>query len=228
MYLVVRTKDRLKSTMLKLKEHDILTEALAISTLEFQKPQVTSDFKVDAYIATSPKAILTIPKDKYPVFCVGKATAEEADDFGLRSIYFGDGNAEDMARQIVRQYPKQKILHVAGDTAETEWYSILQAQGFEVRKGVGYTTKYISQISQASAEKMNAGSYKAYLFYSAGGASHFVKLAAEAGVDLSKLKAIAFSAQVEEALKGFGSILQATTPTEDEVIRLIQQEIEGK
>lgn len=228
MYLVVRTKDRLKSTMLKLKDHGILTEALAISVLEYNQVKIIEDFTPDAYIATSPKAVLSIPKNKLPVFCVGKATAEEADNLGLRALYFGEGNAEDMARHILRKYPKQKMLHVAGDTADTAWYTLLEAEGFKIKKSIGYTTKYIEKISSASADKINAGDYKAILFYSAGGAAHFVKLAKEAGVDVSKQRAVAFSAQVAEALAGFGQIITTTSPTEISVVQAIQTQIEGK
>lgn len=225
MFLVVRTKDRLKNTMLALKEQDFLSEALPISTMKYTQAKLPEGVELDAYIATSPQGVVTIPKNKYPVFCVGQKTAGEAQTMGLRVASVGTGGAEELAHQIVRRYPVQTFLHVTGDTADTSWYPILEEAGFKVHKSVGYTTTYIQELTPATVEKINSGAYKAILLYSAGGARVFGDLCAKFGVNMSKLSVVTLSQQVADQLQGFGQVFVAENPTEVAVIQCIQQNI---
>ena len=223
MFLLVRTKDRLRASMVAFKDQSFTTEALPISTIDYQQVKLGDDDAVDGFIVTSPQSVLTIPKTRLPLFCVGQKTADEALEMGHRVIAVGTGGAEDLAQQILKKFPTQHLMHVCGDTADTAWHELLTSKGYEISIRRGYTTKFLESLSQDTVNKINAGNYKALVFYSAQGAKSFVDLAVKFGVNLSNAKAVAMSEAVEVQLKGFGQVAVAQRPSEMEVIEAAKQ-----
>lgn len=217
MFLLIRTKDRLRDSMLAFKDAGFKTEALPISTVKHLKLS-PEDMKTDGFIVTSPQGVICVPQTRLPFFCVGDKTAQEALEMGHRVAAVGEGGAADLAASMKKKFPPQNLVHICGDTADKSWYSLLESDGYTIQTRVVYTTDYIEQLSTETVQKINNNNYQCLVFYSAAGAKQFVDLAVRFGVNLSQLKAVALSDQVQAELRGFGEIKVAIKPNESAII----------
>jgi len=220
MYLIVRTKDRLKETLKQFSLYKLEAEVLSISSLEYNKFVIPKE--AEGLVVTSPNAVITIPETKLPLFCVGARTAQEAIDAGLRVVHTGEKDAQLLAENIVKRFPKEVLLHVCGDQVDAGWYGFLEKRGFKVIPQKVYHTVYTDKISEDVLTGLRENKYKNILFFSTKGAKHFAELAQEYKLDCSKFKAVALSENVAQPLEGFAEVKVVDKPSLPSMIQFLK------
>lgn len=210
MELVVRTKDQLQDSIDLLRKIGIQCEGLEISSMEYHRAELEG---VDGIVVTSPSSLVCIPESRLPIFCVGKKTADEARKMGLRVVLEGEANGQDMAEKIVERFPAETLLHIAGDHAETEWYQILEKQGFTVKTQEVYSTRYLESLPQKFVDGLSSAKFHSCMLFSAKGAEAFQILLEKHNISPLSLTAICLSEKVSQPLKGFGCVQIADTMT---------------
>ncbi|MFT7432836.1 MAG: uroporphyrinogen-III synthase [Alphaproteobacteria bacterium] len=220
MFLLVRTKDQLKKTEKFFKASDIEVASFAVSSTVFNKIDIQAED--DGFIVTSPNAVLAIPQTKLPFFCVGEVTEKEARDTGRRIAFTGNAGAEDMAKQIARRFPPEKLVHAAGDMADISWYTILESAGIQVEKRLAYHTKYTEYIDDKTLDIIQSDDLKAIVFFSTQGAETFTKLMKENHLNPENLSVITFSENIADCCSEYKAIYITAAPRLESVKNVMQ------
>lgn len=220
MFLLVRTKDQIKKTEKFFADAGIDVMSCAVSSTVLNKIAVEDDD--EGFIVTSPNAVLSIPQTRLPFFCVGEATAKEAEETGRRVVYVGYRGAKEMAEAVARKYPPEKLVHAAGDTADTSWYGILAKVGIEVEKRLAYGTKYHTELDPQTIEALKAGKASVAVLFSVQGARHFTSMLKKAGFKPSQFRVITFSSAIADQCSEYHTVYITPKPSLAAVKNIMQ------
>lgn len=83
-----------------------------------------------------------------PAYAVGDATGQAAQRIGL-SVTIGEGDAERLIAQILRDNPAQPCLHIRGEHVAAPLADILTKAGIETQEAVVYSQKPLTLSSDA-------------------------------------------------------------------------------
>lgn len=154
--------------------------------------------------------------------CVGEHTAEALREAGWVPQLVGEGDAAHLAEKIKAQYTPCPCLHVAGDKANTAWYSILEASGFTVTVQQAYTTHYLPHLPASVQDALQQGRVQQVLLFSTHSAVQTLTLLQEAG--FTPPPAVCLSAQVAQAWqKGGSGFIIASKPSMVGMLAVMQQ-----
>lgn len=220
MFLIVRTKDQLKKTERFFKEKSIQCESLAISSTKLHKIDIEKN--VDGIIVTSSNAVLALPQTKLPFFCVGESTEQECLETGRRVVFSGKEGADKMAQDMANRFPPMNLIHAAGDTADTSWYTVLKNKGIQVENKRAYETVYIESFPENILENLNDNNFQAILLFSIQGAETFKKIIEKENIDFSQINIITFSQNIADVCIGSKKLYISESPTLDAVKNIIQ------
>ena len=220
MFLVVRSSGRLQTTLQDFKKYSLIAQGFQISKIAYHKLSLNKNDH--GIVITSPHAALAIPPSRLPLFCVGEATAEEAKSLKHRVALIGEKGAADMAEKMVRRFPPHHVVHAVGDTADTSWHRILEKSGFGVTKTQVYSTEYASALPDDVVSHLKTGNIKCVVLFSEKGATHFLKLIQEAGVDLSAIDCVAFSKEIAQKCTGFRRVAASPVPNMVTLLQLLE------
>ena len=225
MFLVVRTKDRLKETVRELtlscKGNEF--HPFAVSRINVTPLKNIKEDLFDAVVITSPSGALGVPRTKLPFFCVGAKTADEATILGHRVVYEGVGGVQELIEHIHTRYPAQNLLYAHGDTADTSWLKTLSTYGFKGKAYPVYKTEYATEFDKETLELLKNGKIKHVLFFSENGCTEFKKIAKKAGQPLSSITALVFSEAIAKVAEGFLNVHVCKTPTLQAMALLVKQ-----
>ncbi len=222
MFLIVRTKDQIRKTSRYFTESDIAHKTFAISSTQLNRIDISKEQQLDGFIVTSPNAVLAIPQTKLPFFCVGDATEKECIETGRRVAFTGRSNAENMAADMAKRFPPMRVIHAAGDRADTSWYQTLTAKGIEVVNKLAYQTVYSEKLDDETIALLKSEPFKAIVFFSSQGAEHFQKLMVQAGLQSQNFNVITFSQQIAQHCQNFKNVLVCEEPSLKAVKNVIQ------
>lgn len=220
MFLIVRSKDQIRKTERFFKECNIEHASFAISSIQLNKLKIDKD--VDGFIVTSQNAVLSIPQTKLPFFCVGEATEKECLETGRRVAYCGKMDAKSMAEDMAKTFPPMKLIHAAGDMAETDWYTTLEAKGISVEKHIAYETIYTKELLPEVKNLIKSGVLKGVVLFSVQGAQKFLDLLQSENMDYSNLHAVTFSQNIADICTGFKQVHVTASPSLNDVKNIIQ------
>lgn len=189
---------------------------------------------VQAVIATSRNAVRAMQRDKnfetlkkLPLFAVGTATAQLAEEFGFENIHVGEGTAEKLAPVIASSCNKEDgaLLHPAGEKLAWDLKGALEVNGFTVLQPVVYRSLEIVRLPESTILAIRNGTLDGVILMSPETAKHFIKLVGDEGLEkeAGKLAYFCLSGSVVKRLEALTGIRVqvANRPTQDDVLALI-------
>lgn len=151
-----------------------------------------------------------------PVWVVGAASAQAARAAGWSDVRAGDGDGAALAAMILASGSPGAgpLLHLANAAAGTRLTDRLEAGGVAAATHIVYGPREAGALSRAARGAIAAGRACAVLLHSTLGARAFARLSA--GLDVSRLVAVAMSADVLDGLSDLplGARIAAPAPNE--------------
>jgi uroporphyrinogen-III synthase len=155
-----------------------------------------------------------------PVFAVGDTTAEAARQAGFRNVVSASGDGAALAALIADSGPPGPVLHIRGADQAFDLVEALTAEGLEAISRVAYAAETVDHLPKPALDALQPGAV--VLIHSAKGASRFVALVRQAGLqdELEGLRAVAISRDAAIPLRGhgFSRIDIAASPDEEALI----------
>lgn len=107
-----------------------------------------------------------------PAWCVGPATYEAAQSAGFTRCHNADGNADDLAKLILKKARPQDgpLIHIANKAAAGNLAGQLRAAGFEVEFAPLYSALPVQRVSLGAQKALQRGPGGIVLIHSAKGA----------------------------------------------------------
>jgi uroporphyrinogen-III synthase len=166
-------------------------------------------------------------KRELPILAVGASTAAAAKKLGFHKITVTGENVRLLMDHIVRSCPPKDgdILYISADVITVNLPSLLAAQGFAVKRIIGYYSEETTVLSEKTITLLENKSPSTALFYSKRTAEIFMQLAAN--YDLSHITAFALSPAIAEVLhaKQWQGIYSADHPTQESLMALIEKQV---
>jgi uroporphyrinogen-III synthase len=160
----------------------------------------------------------------FPVFAVGRRTAEAAHAAGFARITSADGDARDLVRLILAG-DRAPLLYLAGEDRAADIPGELAAHGVRVETAVVYRAVEAQALAPAAAAALRAASLDGVLHFSQRTAAIYLDCARRAGLLVRALAPSHYclSEQVAEPLKAAGAarIAIAARPEEAALIALV-------
>ena len=137
-----------------------------------------------------------------PVWAVGEASAAEARKLGFATVRGAGGDVASLAALVAQQADPAAgpLLQVAASRLAGDLAGALTAQGFRVDKTVLYDAEPACEFSPSLRKALAESALEAALFFSPRTAATFVTLAPAMAESLRRIKALALSPAVAEAL----------------------------
>ncbi|WP_420430127.1 uroporphyrinogen-III synthase [Hyphobacterium sp.] len=229
--LVTRSEPGASRTAARLESRGaapILAPLLSISFVE----DITFDpAQKHALLFTSPNAVRAWLSDRsetdLPAFCVGDATAREAEAAGFSKVRSAGGDVADLVALCeARLVPgRHRLLYLRGEHVSTDLAAALRARGFAVDETVIYTAAAAEQLHEAAAEVIRQRELAVALFHSQRAAIAFTALVEEADLSdyLNTVIAVAISEAAAEGLVAadWAAVKVAEAPTELDMLNRI-------
>jgi uroporphyrinogen-III synthase len=218
MLLVCRTHHKLEPALSWFNNHAVPAVGLSIS--EVNPLSCTFPEEAGGIILTSSSALLSIsdlfiPKN-IPVYTVGSATAEQAQELGFNVVYSGKSNAHSMAEEIssLGNLP-QKLWHPRASNSDVAWHRFIELTGRSVLSSICYETHYIKSLPNNYKAGLEHNSYSAVALYSPKAAETWQALIHKnAPVGLT-IPAFAFSSAVADKLDLVHTVYTCESPTNE-------------
>lgn len=153
------------------------------------------------------------PARGWPVFVTGEATAKAAEGAGFADIRSADGDATDMARLILAEPPRGRVIWPTAEAPAHDLAGLLEAGGVETSRQVVYRT--------VVSLKAAPGGLDGVIIHSARAAA---AVAQGLGPDkTAKLRLFALSSAAARPLAHlpFAAVACAQTPQESALLALI-------
>ncbi len=163
---------------------------------------VVADFDVDlagvqAVLFTSANGVrafaaqMGAPPECMRAFAVGKVSAQVARDAGWTQVEAANGDVDALAALVATRLSLEdgSLIHVSGKAAAGDLAGALNAQGFTVKRLVGYQAQLPETLPENVASGLSTGDLDGVLLFSPRSARVLVDLAEKAGL-LGKLAAI--------------------------------------
>ena len=182
-------------------------------------------------ILTSANAVRAIERHarraelwSYPVFAVGRRTAEAARAAGFARVASADGDARDLVR-LVLAGDRAPLLYLAGEDRAADIVGELAAHGVRVATAVVYRAVQAQAFAPPVAAALRAGAIDGVLHFSRRSAAVYLDCARKAGLLVRALTPSHYclSEQVAEPLKAAGAarLAIAGRPEEAALIDLV-------
>ncbi len=161
------------------------------------------------------------------VFAVGEASAAAAAAAGFAEITAAGGDVHSLAELVQDEHPPRKgaLLHAAGATLAGDLQTMLQRNGYDVRRVTFYAAEPAGNLPEPVAERFRAGGYEAALFFSPRTAATFVGLSTASGImaGAAACAALCLSANVAAALAAlpWREVRIAARPSEADLLALL-------
>jgi len=157
-------------------------------------------------------------------WCVGPATAAEAQREGFGDVRNANGDAGELTAFIAsRANPADsRLIHVANDAAAGELVKSLRKRGFDVEFAALYTTRPAKALQPGAAQALQAGTLSAVLLHSAKGAAGLASLLREASISQVAAIAISDRAAAPIAALAWQRLIIAEAPNEDALIKALR------
>ena len=137
-----------------------------------------------------------------PVWAVGEASAAEARRLGFASVRSAGGDVASLAALVAAESDPAggPFLQIAASRLAGDLAGMLTARGFTLDKSVLYDAEPAAGLSPALRAALAEDALEAALFFSPRTAATFVTLASAMAESLRRIKALALSRAVAEAL----------------------------
>ena len=208
--------------MLHLKALDVPTPDLSgIHNLVFTSANGVHHFVAANGGITEQVADLT-------VWCVGPATTEAAHEAGFQRIVAGDGNADDLAAQILSA-PETAggFLHVANSAAAGNLVRTLQAAGRDARFMALYETVPATALPDAARAALRSDRTAWVLIHSAKAAQAFAALTGDLSPGMYGIVAMSGAAAAPLDGRGALGVVIAERPNEDALMAAVREACKG-
>ena len=230
--LVTRPAEQAQGTaeaLERLGHNPLVAPLLAIRLIEH--PELSFD-NVQAIVVTSANAVralarLSAPKS-FPMFAVGRRTAEAARCGGFSRVMSADADADALAAMVAANAnpAKGSLLYAAGTDTAGDLAGALARSGFSVRRSVLYEAIAAPALPQPLRAALAAHAIDAALFFSPRSAEIFASLVMRAGLPPSccqRLIACCISSAVADRLGtlAFADTRVAARPNQDGVLALL-------
>ena len=161
---------------------------------------------------------------RLPIYAVGPASAQAAQDMGFYAAHVGAGDVAALAKAVTAALNPAAgaIVHPRGTTVAGDLAGMLTTAGFTVRGPVLYDAQHITELPGPGRQALESETLDAVLFFSALTAQTFVSVVSEA--DLTKtcnaLAAICLSQAVADAADAlpWRTVRVAQDPNQDSLL----------
>lgn len=157
-------------------------------------------------------------------WCVGPATAAEAQSEGFGDVRNANGDAGELTAFIACQADPGdgRLIHVANDAAAGELVKSLRKRGFDVEFAALYTTRPAKALQPGAAQALQDGTLSVVLLHSAKGAAGLAPLLRQASI--SKVSAVAISERAAAPIVAlpWHEVSIAEAPNEDALIKALR------
>lgn len=233
--LLTRAMDEAMRTAAKLAaigHHAILSPVLEMTPTGAQWPHGV----VDGVIATSTQAFELLTQSQEwpspearrltPLYVVGERTRAAARERGFAGRVTVEQDARDLAASLVaafRDEAPSRLVYLAGRDRKPDLESALTGAGYRLDVIEVYAAQAVERLEEEAAVLIDAGEIAAAMHYSRRSAAIFLKLAQEAGLDVSGLAHVAISTDAAAPLQkaGMPTIHVAQTPKEQAMLDIV-------
>ena len=159
-----------------------------------------------------------------PIYAVGSASAQAAQDMGFYAAHVGAGDVADLAKAVIAALNPAAgaIVHPRGATVAGDLAGTLTTAGFTVRGPVLYDAQHITELPGPGRQALESETLDAVLFFSTRTAQTFVSVVDEAELTEScnTLAAICLSQAVADAADAlpWRTVRVAPDPDEDSLL----------
>ena len=159
-----------------------------------------------------------------PIYAVGSASAQAAQDMGFYVAHVGAGDVADLAKAVTAALDPVAgaIVHPRGATVAGDLAGTLTAAGFTVRGPVLYDAQHITELPASGRRALAAETLAAVLFFSAQTAQTFASVVNEADLtgSCNTLAAICLSQAVADAADAlpWRTVRVAPDPNQDSLL----------
>jgi len=157
-------------------------------------------------------------------WCVGPATAAEAQREGFGDVRNANGDAGELTAFIAsRARPADgRLIHVANDAAAGELVKSLRTRGFDVEFAALYTTRPAKALLPGAVQALQDGTLSAVLLHSAKGAAGLASLLSDGNI--SQITAVAISERAAAPIVAlpWHQVSIAEAPNEDALIKALR------
>ena len=174
--------------------------------------------------ATAIRALGWLDQDRgLPIYAVGSASAQAAQDMGFYAAHVGAGDVADLAKAVTAALNRAgPIVHPRGATVAGDLAGTLTAAGFTVREPVLYDAQHITELPEPGRQALASETLDAVLFFSARTAQTFASVVNEADLTEScnTLAAICLSQAVADAADAlpWRTVRVAPDPNQDSLL----------
>ncbi len=218
MILVARHGSRLGQTVADIQTLGLT--ALPCPLMETTPTPVVLDKAIKGVIITSPSALPALPPTAKPIHCVGMRTAHEVQNLGFTVGVTGRGGAAALAEELIQTQTPCHLAHLAGDTADSGWYTKLNTAGFGVERLQAYTTQYLDKLPPDVVWQLGRNAVSSIMLFSPAGARLMVKLMEDENITPAAFTALCISPAVAKIWPG--KTLVAERPLGDEMLTLLK------
>jgi uroporphyrinogen-III synthase len=198
---------------LRVRGHEAIVASLL--TIEYLPNTALGEGPWSAMAVTSANAAHAIAAHKrrgelrhFPVFAVGRQSAQELRAEGFADVISADGDVDDLAALVAaRLKPPARLLYLAGEERSGDLAGVLRAKNFAVDTVVVYRVAAAATLPAEAATALR-GDLHGVLHYSRRSAEAFLSAARNAGLleaALSKPVHFCLSAKVAEPLQEAGA-----------------------
>jgi len=215
---------------LRVRGHEAIVASLL--TIEYLPNTALGEGPWSAIAVTSANAAHAIAAHKrrgelrhFPVFAVGRQSAQELRAEGFADVISADGDVDDLAALVAaRLKPPARLLYLAGEERSGDLAGVLRAKNFAVDTVAVYRVAAAATLPAEAATALR-GDLHGVLHYSRRSAEAFLSAARNAGLleaALSKPVHFCLSAKVAEPLReaGAADVRIAAQPDEAALLSL--------
>lgn len=229
--LITRSEPGASRTAARLKRRGAEPVIAPLLRIRFVEDTALSLDKTHALLFTSPNAVRAWLADRsetdLPAFCVGDATAAEAEASGFSRVRSAGGDVADLlALCEARLVPgRHRLLYLRGEHTSADLAGALQSRGFEVDQAIVYEAVAEQTLPAAAAQVIRRRELAVALFHSKRAAIAFTALTEEADLSdyLNTVIAVAISEKAAEGLvrSDWAALKVAETPDETDMLNRI-------
>lgn len=229
--LVTRSEPGASRTAEKLRKRGADPVTAPLLRVEFPDEIEVGLNRTSALVFTSPNGVRAWlsgrSETELPAFCVGDATAAEAETAGFTKVRSAGGDTGDLVKLCTAQLVpgRHRLLHLRGAHTAGDLAGELRACGFEVDEAMIYEAVAADTLPEAAARVIRRRELAVALFHSPRAAIAFTALIEDADLSdyLNTVIAVAIS---ETAAKGlvasdWAAVKVAETPTEVDMLNRI-------